>query len=75
MTGPSCCLLPWIEAYVVERGLTTMTVAGTGLVVGAASAQPGSRPPWATGVQAGRLGAICCVSAFAGLEVTSGTLM
>jgi len=63
-----------LECYVVERGLTTMTVAGTGLVVGVVSVQPGSTPPLATGVQAGKLGAICCVSAFAGLLVTSGTL-
>ena len=44
--------------YVVERGLTAMAVAGTGLLLGAASVQPGSEP----GVQAGRLGLICCVS-------------
>jgi len=44
--------------YVVERGLATITVAGTELVVGAASVHPMSTP----GVQAGRLGLICCVS-------------
>jgi len=40
------------KPYVVERGLTAMTVAGTGLLLGAASVQPGSEP----GVHAGRLG-------------------
>jgi hypothetical protein len=42
----------------LERGLTAMTVAGTGLLLGAASVQPGSEP----GVHAGRLGLICCLS-------------
>ena len=46
-------------SYVVERGLTAITVAGTVLVAGAVvRVQPKSMP----GAQAGRLGLICCVS-------------
>jgi hypothetical protein len=53
-------LSAWRTAsYVVERGLTAITVAGTVLVAGAVvRVQPKSAP----GVQAGRLGLICCVS-------------
>ncbi len=63
--------------YVVERGLTTMAVAGTMAVPGFGPeyVQPRSVPPLAMDVQAGRLGLICCVSALAGLVVTRGTLM
>jgi hypothetical protein len=46
------------SAYVVARGLTQMTVAGTTLGAGAVTLQPGSEP----GVQAGRFGLICFVS-------------
>ena len=42
----------------------TITVAGTGLVVGVVMVQSGSEP----GAHAGRLGLICCVSAVAGLR-------
>ena len=62
----------YARSYVVERGLTTITVAGTELVVGEASVQPKSM----TGLQAGRLGLICCVSV-SGVEglMTAGMLM
>jgi hypothetical protein len=53
--------------YVVERGLTAMTVAGTGSVVGVVSVQPAS----VTGMQAGRLGLICCESVGGVDEFTS----
>jgi hypothetical protein len=62
----------WIESYVVERGFTVITVAGTGCVVGAVSKQPWSTP----GVQAGRLGLICCVSVGGVVELMlAGMLM
>jgi hypothetical protein len=48
----------FLGRYVVERGFTAIAVAGTALVVGAVIVQSGSVP----GVQAGRLGLICCVS-------------
>jgi hypothetical protein len=66
---------------VTERGLTTITVAGTKVLgVGAGKIvgyrQPGSSPPSETGVQAGRLGLYCCEST-GGLDVLTlgGMLM
>jgi hypothetical protein len=72
-TGPAfLCAIRWAEGYVVERGFTAITVAGTGCVVGAVSKQPGSAP----GVHAGRFGLICCVSV-SGVEelMLAGMLM
>jgi hypothetical protein len=66
---PFLVALQCTEDYVVARGLTATAVAGTALEVGTASVQPASLPPAETGVQAGRLGLICCVS------VSVGTLM
>lgn len=48
-------------AYVVERGLTAMAVAGTTLPV-PVYVHPRSFPPAETGVHDGRPGLICCVS-------------
>ena len=59
--------------------MITMAVAGTMAVPGFGPeyVQPASVPPAETGVQAGRLGLICCVSIFNfnGLLVIRGTLM
>ena len=56
------------EAYVVDRGFTSIPVAGTTVPL-PVYVQPTSFPPAEIGVQAGRFGATCCVS------VKVGTLM
>lgn len=49
--------------YVVDRGFTAISVVGTTVSVFVlGKVQPLSLPPAETGMQAGRLGAICCES-------------